>query len=131
MTAVELVATLQARGVELVPAGDRLRFRPGEAVTPEERDALRRHKAEVLRLLTVPEPLPLDPVTLRAVLGARPEPAAVTALQTEVLAAIQQYRVEVATGVLGPGVLTVRSRPLSDYLALDTVARLLGGRRRP
>jgi TubC N-terminal docking domain len=51
MTALELVETLRARGVELVPAGDRLRFRPGEAVTAEERAALRLHKPEVLRLL--------------------------------------------------------------------------------
>jgi hypothetical protein len=54
MTAAQLVATLQARGVELVPVGSRLRFRPGEAVTPEEREALRRYKAEVLALLSRP-----------------------------------------------------------------------------
>jgi hypothetical protein len=44
MTAVELVSALRARGVELVAAGDRLRFRPSEAVTSEEREALRCHK---------------------------------------------------------------------------------------
>jgi hypothetical protein len=125
MTAVELVASLQARGVELVPAGDRLRFRPGQAVSPEERSALRRWKAEILALL---EPLSLERVTLRAVFGTQPEPSAVQALEVELRAAIAQYQVEVATGVLGRGVLTVRGRPLSDYLDLDTVARLLGAR---
>jgi hypothetical protein len=123
MTAVELVTTLQARGVELVPAGARLRFRPGEAVSAEEREALRQYKAEILALLA------LDPVTLRAVLGPRPEPPARAALEAEVRAAIQQYRVEVSTGVLGPGVLRVRGRPLSDYLSLDVVAQLLGAAR--
>ena len=37
MTAAALVADLRARGVELVPAGDRLRFRPASAVPPESR----------------------------------------------------------------------------------------------
>ena len=74
------------------------------------------------------ESLRLDAITLRAVLGPRPKAAAEAALQAEVLTAIQQYRVEVATGVLGRGVLTVRGRALSDYLDLDTVARLLGAR---
>lgn len=126
MTAQQLVATLRARGVEFQAHGDRLRFRPGEAVTPEEREMLAAFKPEVLALLA---PLSLDPVTLRTVLGPQPEPAAVAALEAEVRQAIQQYRVEVATGVLGRGVLTVRGRPLSDYLDLDTVARLLGAGR--
>jgi TubC N-terminal docking domain len=125
MTAVELVATLRARGVVLVPVGDRLRFRPGEAVTPEEREMLVALKPEVMAILA---PLTLDPVTLRTVLGARPEPTVVQALEAEVRAGIQQYQVEVATGVLGRGALTVHGRPLSDYLDLDTVAWLLGAR---
>jgi hypothetical protein len=70
----------------------------------------------------------LDPITLRAVLGHRPEPAAVQALEAEVRAAIQQYRVEVATGVLGHGVLLVRGLPLADWLDLDTLGRLIVAR---
>ena len=129
MTAGELVETLRTRGVELEAVGDRLRFRPGEAVTPKEREALRRQKAEVLRLL---EPLVLDTVTLRAVLGHHPKPEPVAALEAELRQAISQYRVEIWTGILGAGVLLVRGRPLADWLDLDTVARLLGAaKRRP
>jgi hypothetical protein len=50
--AVELLATLRARGVVVEPRGDRLRVRPASVVAPEELDALRRHKAELLALLT-------------------------------------------------------------------------------
>ena len=65
MTAGELMISLRARGVELVPAGDRLRFRPGEMVTPEERATLRRYKTEILQLLAspLPETSILDPTT--------------------------------------------------------------------
>jgi hypothetical protein len=70
-------------------------------------------------------PVSLDPITLPAVLGPRPDPAAKAALEAELRQAIAQYRVEVATGVLGRGVLLVRGRPLADYLSLDDVARLI------
>ena len=68
---------------------------------------------QVLRLLA-PAPVPaLNPVTLREVLGSRPDPMCLAALEAEVRHTITQYRVEVATGVLGRGVLTVRGRALS------------------
>jgi TubC N-terminal docking domain len=51
VTAAALVADLRARGVELVAAGERIRFRPASAVPPELRERLRVHKAEVLALL--------------------------------------------------------------------------------
>lgn len=54
MTAAALVAELRARGVELVPAGDHLRFRPASKVPPELLACLRERKAEVLGLLTAP-----------------------------------------------------------------------------
>jgi tubulysin polyketide synthase-like protein len=47
----ELLEALQARGVELVASGDRLRFRPTHLVTADESEALRQHKVELLRLL--------------------------------------------------------------------------------
>ena len=47
-----LVDRLRALGVELVPVGDRLRFRPADALTPEDLEALRQHKYEVIAFLT-------------------------------------------------------------------------------
>lgn len=58
MTAAVLVATLHARGVILEPHGGRLRVMPASAVTPDEVQALRRLKAQVLSLLTGTEPGP-------------------------------------------------------------------------
>jgi hypothetical protein len=49
--AFELVARLQARGVDLRPDGADLVIRPAGAVRPEEVEALRQHKAEVLAML--------------------------------------------------------------------------------
>jgi hypothetical protein len=43
MTAAEMVATLQSRGVVLVPTSDgRIHYRPKEALSSSERDALTR-----------------------------------------------------------------------------------------
>src|SRR5437764_3160967 len=49
--AAELLGALQRRGVDLVLSGDRIRYRPRGAVTPELRSALIEHKAELLALL--------------------------------------------------------------------------------
>lgn len=51
MTAPELVQVLRARGVELSRSGDRLRFRPVQAVPTELVAEMRRHKKELLSLL--------------------------------------------------------------------------------
>jgi hypothetical protein len=51
VSVTELLETLRTRGVEFTVAGDRLRFRPAAAVTPDELAALRAHKAAVLRVL--------------------------------------------------------------------------------
>ncbi len=51
MDTTEVLERLSARGVVLVADGQRLRFRPREAVTPDLRAALVEHKAELLRLL--------------------------------------------------------------------------------
>jgi hypothetical protein len=51
MGAPEVLAELSRRGVEIAADGDRLRFRPQSAVTPDLRAALIEHKADLLRLL--------------------------------------------------------------------------------
>jgi hypothetical protein len=52
--ALELVARLRARGVALEPDGSTLVIRPAAAVQPDEVEALRQHKVEVLALLRRP-----------------------------------------------------------------------------
>jgi hypothetical protein len=47
----EVLAELNRRGVEIAVDGDRLRYRPQDAVTPELRAALAEHKVALLTLL--------------------------------------------------------------------------------
>jgi hypothetical protein len=47
----DVLAELTRRGVEVAVDGDRLRFRPQRAVTPDLRAALVEHKADLLRVL--------------------------------------------------------------------------------
>jgi hypothetical protein len=51
MTALDLLTELQGRGVELVAAGDKLRYRPRSAVEPDLLPVMREHKADILRML--------------------------------------------------------------------------------
>lgn len=51
MTATEILSELERRGVQLEAHGDRLRFRPVEAVSPDLLETLRARKPEILRLL--------------------------------------------------------------------------------
>ena len=51
MSVHALLVELQRRHVQLVADGERLRFRPRQAVTSELRDALVEHKRELLALL--------------------------------------------------------------------------------
>jgi hypothetical protein len=51
VTAAALLKTLRARGVTLESHGDRLKVRPVSAVTPDEIEALRQNRTQVLRLL--------------------------------------------------------------------------------
>ncbi len=51
MSAPDILAELHRRGIELTAEGDRLRFRPQVAVTPELRAAMVEHKADLIRLL--------------------------------------------------------------------------------
>ena len=47
----DLLAHLSRLGVELVPRGDRLRYRPRSAVTPDLVERLRTHKTQLLAIL--------------------------------------------------------------------------------
>lgn len=55
MTATELLSELQQKGIRLEARGDRLRYAPASAVTPELREALATHKAQLISLLKVEE----------------------------------------------------------------------------
>jgi hypothetical protein len=57
MNAAEVLHELEARGVELVADGGRLRFRPLEAVDATLMTAVKENKAELLRLVGEPAPL--------------------------------------------------------------------------
>jgi hypothetical protein len=52
VNALQLLADLQACGIELAVAGNRLRWRPRDALTDTDRQSLARHKAELLALLS-------------------------------------------------------------------------------
>jgi len=52
MTATEILTELERRGVHLEVAGDKLRWRPKEAVTPDLVEALKQSKAEIISTLT-------------------------------------------------------------------------------
>ena len=53
MTAKEILSELTRRGVHLEVAGDKLRWRPKEAVTPDLVEALKKWKAEIIAAVTV------------------------------------------------------------------------------
>jgi TubC N-terminal docking domain len=129
MTASALVAELRARGVELIPAGDRLRFRPASAVPPDLVEHLRRHKAEVLVLLTQPI-VTLDAKTVSEVLGPRADEHAVACVRLDVRAAVHELEAGIRAGVLPPRRL-IHGRPLADWLDLGDVAWLLRAVTRP
>ena len=133
MKAAALVAELRARGVELVSAGDRIRFRPASAVPRELRDQLRALKPEVLGLLwaehalSVPSP---DPQTVRETLGPNPAPADLEALHHELAGALWDLReCQAGRQPWGRSIL-VRGRPLADWLQLEDIACILGAARK-
>jgi hypothetical protein len=139
VTPAALVAELRARGVTLRPDGELLKVRPISKVSPEELEALRQHKAEVLAILTTPPvPLRLDPVTVCEVLFAcdpdpgrrlahrhpTPDPHDLAILRLDVAGAVARLEAGIRVGQLPPRQL-VRGRPLADWLDLAEVARLL------
>jgi TubC N-terminal docking domain len=120
-----ILAELRRRGVEVVAAGDKIRWRPKEAVPDTLRAAIVQHKPELLATLTVPAVRRLYPETMAEVLGPAPEASAVAAVRCEVAAAVCELRAEIETGQLLPRCLLVRGRPLAEWLDLDDVAALL------
>ena len=52
MTATDILSELARRGVHLEVAGDKLRWRPKEAVTPDLVEALKQWKAEIIAALS-------------------------------------------------------------------------------
>jgi hypothetical protein len=137
VTAADLVETLRARGVVVRAVGDRLRLRPASAVSADEVEALKRHKPEILRLLTpaaatvsVPILPSLDADIVRDVLGPDPDPHTVACIAWEVLDAVREIKEGIRTGQL-PRRRLIEGRPIADWLPLDDLARLLseGGAR--
>jgi hypothetical protein len=63
MTASDLLSDLQRAGVRLEAVGERLRYFPRSAVTPELVARLREHKAELLAVLR-PEPEATNPASV-------------------------------------------------------------------
>jgi len=51
LTAAKVLSRVQGHGITLLPDGDRLRFRPAAALTPEMIDELRQHKEDILKIL--------------------------------------------------------------------------------
>jgi hypothetical protein len=125
VTAAVLVETLRARGVHLRAVGDKIRYRPISALTPEGLEALRQHKAEVLALLTRPPAFMLDTATVHEVLGDHPDPHHLTMVKFNVMKALAQLERESQAGAIGQTPLLVRGRPLADWLSMDDLARLL------
>src|SRR5262252_6766549 len=128
MTAASLIADLRARGITLEPRGDRVRFRPASAVTEAEVEAIRYHKAEILRLLAAERWLcvpPPDPETVSEVLGAAPAAADLEALHDELACALWDLRDRWAGRQPQASTIVVRGRPLVDWLRLDDVAAII------
>jgi hypothetical protein len=61
--ATALLEELSARGVRVVPAGDKLRLRPAEAIPPDLLERVRAHKQELLAVLGQTARAPADPAS--------------------------------------------------------------------
>jgi hypothetical protein len=51
LAATRVLSRVQAHGITLVPDGNRLRFSPASALTPELVEELRQHKEDILSIL--------------------------------------------------------------------------------
>lgn len=68
MIAEILIAEFRALGVELIPSGDKIRYRPASVVPADLKERLRARKAEVLAALTT-SPAAIPPTWPAALLG--------------------------------------------------------------
>jgi len=129
MTMASLIVNLRARGVTLEVRGDNLHVRPTRLVKPEELQALRARKAEILSFLRSPSRtwVNLDPTAVHEALGAEPNESDLAIVRFDVLAAISRLEIQIATSVLGAAPIQVRGRPLGDWLDLNEVADILRG----
>lgn len=115
MTPSDLLSEIQARQVELMVVGDRLRIRPAGALPPDLREELRAHKAEVVELLKARG----GPGLAEAIPGGVTE-ARRSLLAADILTlrlsefATARLRVEVTSDVLGERVVFA-----SDNAKLD------------
>ena len=55
MSAGDILHEMERRGIRLMPNGGRLEFEPASRLTEADIERLRRHKAELLQLLTAPK----------------------------------------------------------------------------
>lgn len=127
MDAPALIATCRARGVLLLPEGDKLRVRPADRAA-DLLDDLRRFKRDVLALLAQPDhsaSVALDPITIREVFGERPDPHAAAVARWDVSNAVRALEEEIRAGVVVPGIRLILGRPLADWLDLGDLAQLL------
>lgn len=60
MTAFDLLEDFRRRGIELRASGDKLRFRPADALSETDRELLRRYKPDLLALLAAESAPPID-----------------------------------------------------------------------
>ena len=74
---------------------------------------------------TTRTPVKLDATTLKTVVGPRPDPAAVAEIEAEVREAIRQYQDEDAARPHLSAPILVRGHPLSLWLDLDVIGRLI------
>ncbi len=93
MTPYALLAELRRRGVELVAAGDRLRFRPATAMPLELIEVLRGHKAALLALVAYRDALRRR-LTAQ---GQEADPAEVRQVHQEILRRIDEVGEPTAT----------------------------------
>lgn len=114
MTATDVLASLQQRGVTLTVDGTRIRYRaPAGAITDDDRAALRAHKQELLVLLALPSATQnaLSPPALKVRTRAPTRDAGLSERAGQVQ---HQYPLGGACGVCGGRVFRLRGTPKAD-----------------
>ena len=123
MSPVDLLAELRRRGVRLSVHGDKLRYvAPKGALTPDLLEAMRRHKPDLLRLLSRP-PIPPDVVAgVEAALRAGRWVVVGTAYGDIILA--PNRRAAERAAQRHPGLPIFRPAEWEDLLACETPEEL-------